>query len=207
MIEIILIILIIISILILVGIIYTRIIKDKLPKKRYKFNIGNLPKKKKAIKKAGKIINSIKYGIPIKTVNVMYISDNSTIFLGAGERKTIENQDIISFDIGGNNKEIQYNPTNVCKVYHSDFEYEDILVCGENVPINVRLNSSIDLSNKALMASKARYDNASLRLGQGILHSAILAVDGNVLRLMLFITIGSIGIGIMIGLYVGVRFI
>lgn len=207
MIEIILIILIIISMLILTGIIYTRIIKDKLPKKGYKFNIGNLPKKKKAIKKAVKVISSIKQGIPIKPVNVMYISDNSTIFLGGGEKKTVENQDVISFNIGGNDKEMQYNPTNICKVYHSDFEYEDILVFGENVPANVRLSSSIDLSNKNLMASKARYDNASLRLGQGILHSTILSADGNILRLMLFIMIGGIGIGIMIGLYVGIRFI
>lgn len=174
-------------------------------KKNKKFNLKNLPVQDEIINFSKRKINEVKYASKIHVVNVLFLDEKGHFYLGGGEISKVKNQHTVSF-FADKYYEKQYNPSNISKVFHKSFKAgEEALVFDPFHPQNIILKPSLNEKNKSLMLSKQKYDNARLNLESGIIHSMILGLDSNTLRIILFFFIAGICFGLVIGWYLTIK--
>lgn len=195
----------IIVLIIILIIVIIKKIKLKDLKKNKSFNLKNLSLSKQLSKSVSKKINEVKYSSKINTINVIFLDEKGNFYLGGGELRNVKNQHVVKFH-SDKEYEKQYNPSNRSKVFHNSFGNEEVLIFDALNPSNIRLRPSLDEKNSSLMVSKEKYDNARLNLEKGIIHSAILGLDNNTLRIIMFFFIAGLSFGSVLGWYLAMKF-
>ena len=195
----------IIILLIILVVVIVKKIKLKDLKRNKSFNLKNLPLSKEIPKFITKKVSEVKYSSKIHTINVIFIDEKGNFYLGGGELRNVKNQHVVKFH-SDKEYEKQFNPSNKSRVFHNSFGSEEVLIFDSINPSNIRLRPSLDEKNITLMASKQRYDDARLNLEKGIIHSAILGLDSNIIRIIMLFFIAGISFGLVFGWYLTIKF-